>query len=121
MLLWSVGALSLAAAGGFVLLVLAQAAAGIARLRWPGVVHGLLGIAGFVLLVVGLDGPRRGVDQGAGDFGFIAAGFVAGALLLSLVVFVARMRRRPPSMLAIGVHATLAVGGLVMLAAYVAT
>ncbi len=73
-----------------------------------------------MLLLAGLGGPARGVAEGAGSFGMVAAGFVAGAVLLGSLVFVAGLRRRAPSMLALGVHATLAVGGVVMLLAYLA-
>ena len=119
-LTWSAWVLCLAVLGGMALVVLSQVSAGSVRVRWPGIVHGSLGLAGFVLLLAGLGGPARGAQQGAGSFGYIAAGFVGSAVLLGLVVFAARIRRRAPSMLAVGVHATLAVGGLVMLAAYLA-
>jgi hypothetical protein len=88
------------------------------RIWLPGMAHGLLGAVGFVLLLLGLRGPPRGVAMGAGQFGVIAAGLVACGLLLGGLVFLGRLRRRPPAALVIGLHATLAVGGLVMLAAY---
>ena len=118
MLGWSAWVLSAAALGGLGLVALAQSASPASRLRWPGWIHGGLGAAGFGLLVAGLRGPARGVAQGAGSFGLVAAAFVGAALLLGLVVLAARLRRKAPSMLAVGVHATLAVGGVVMLAAY---
>ena len=121
MLVWSAWVLCAAVLGGLGLIALSQVAAGYVRMRWPGVLHGSVGIAGFVLLVAGLGGPARGVQQGAGSFGTVAAWLVGAAVVLGLIVFAARIRRRPPSMLAIGVHATLAVGGLVMLAAYIAS
>ncbi len=118
MLTWSAWVLATAVVGGMALVVASQVAADWARMRWPGMLHGGLGIAGFALLLAGLGGPVRGAQSGAGSFGLVAAGFVACAVLLGLVVFAARLRRRPPSMLAVGVHATMGVGGLVMLAAY---
>ncbi len=87
--------------------------------RWPAAVHGSLGVAGFAALLAGLGGPPRGVRMGAGSFGLIAAGFLALALLVALTIIAAQLRRRPPPALAIAIHATFAIGGLVMLAAYV--
>ena len=121
MLAWSAGLMVAAAAMGVGLIVLSQIASRTTRLRWPGVLHGALGIAAFAALLAGLAGPARGVASGAGSFGTIAAIFVGIAVLLGLVLFSARMRRRPPSMLVVGLHASVAVGGLVMLAAYVST
>ena len=118
MLVWSAWILTAAAAGGMALVVLSQVAS--VRVRWPGILHGSLGTAGFILLALGLRGPARGAEQGAGSFGITAAALVGAAVLLGATILIARMRHRPPSMLAVGVHATLAVGGLVLLAAYVA-
>ena len=117
MLTWSAIVLTGAVLGGLVLVALSQAASPSWR-RWPGWLHGAAGLAGLALLLAGLGGPARGVQQGAGSFGLIAAGFVGAAAILGALVFAARLRQRSPSTLAIGVHATLAVGGLVMLAAY---
>ena len=121
MLVWSAALLSVAGLGGLALIVLSQVARDWLRLRWPGWLHGGLGVAGFVLLLAGLRGPARGVEQGAGSFGVVAAGFVGAAVLLGAFVFAARIRNRTPAMLAMGVHATLAVGGLVMLLSYLST
>ena len=118
MLTASAWLVSLAAAGGLVLIVLTQVSP--VHRRWPGWLHGGLGAAGFVLLLAGLGGPARGVAEGAGSFGYVAAGFLAGAVLLGSLVFVAGLRRRAPSMLTLGVHATFAVAGVVMLLAYLA-
>ena len=114
MLVWSAWMLSATALGGLVLIAVSQVAKDYARLRWPGFLHGLAGIAGFVLLAIGLRGPPRGVEQGSGSFGLVAASLMGSALLIGALAFLARLRRRAPSMLAIGVHATLAVGGVVM-------
>jgi hypothetical protein len=120
-LAWSAGLMLAAAAMGVGLLVISQIVSGPTRLRWPGLLHGALGIAAFAALLAGLGGPARGVASGASGFGVIAAIFVGVAVLLGLLLFSARMRRRPPSMLVVGLHASVAVGGLVMLAAYVST
>ena len=89
------------------------------RVWWPGALHGVAGIAGLALLVraLGVE-PPRGLSSGAGSFGTIAAVLIGAGLLLGLAAFAARWRRRPAGMLLLGSHATLAVAGLTMLAAY---
>ncbi len=109
--------LAAGALGGLVLVGLYQLPSA-RRLAWPGMIHGLAGLAGFVLLVLGLRGPARGVQQGVGSFGIVAAVLVGLALLVGATVAWSRWRRTAPSLLGIGVHATLGVAGLVMLAAY---
>jgi len=86
-------------------------------LRLAGPLHGLLGASGLALLLAALRGPARGVAYGASGFGTMAAVLLVCALLAGLLVLRARMRARDP-MLAIGLHATLAIFGLVLLAAY---
>ena len=84
-----------------------------------GALHGLIAIAGLALLALALRGPPRGVAQGTGSFGTIAAALIGMAALVGLTQLAARLRgRRLPGML-IGIHATLAVGGFVVLLAYV--
>lgn len=86
---------------------------------WPiRALHGILGIGGLGCLLLSLRGPPRGVDQGIGSFGAISAGLLAIAALAGLGIFFthAVKRRRAGSL--IGLHATLAVGGFVVLAAY---
>lgn len=85
---------------------------------WGGLLHGSLGLAGFALLLLGLGGPPRGVEQGAGSFGVVAAVFVGAALAMGLLIAAGQLRKRQPSILVIGLHATLAVFGLVVLVAY---
>ena len=118
MLTWSAWLLTGGVLLGLILVALSQAARPTAQPWWPGALHGVLGAAGLGLLVLGLGGPRHGVEQGAGSFGLVAAWLVAAALGLGSLLALARMRRRPPSMLVVGVHATLGVGGLVLLATY---
>jgi len=84
----------------------------------PGALHGLLGVIGFVLLLLALRGPPRGEALGIGSFGRIAAVLLALALLAGLATLVSRLRyRRLPGLL-IGIHATIAITGVVILAAY---
>lgn len=89
---------------------------------WPlGVLHGLLGFGGFIVLLLALRGPTRGMAQGTASFGMISAALFALAALIGLAIFNAcRIRHRRAGTL-IGIHATLAVSGFVFLAAYVFT
>ncbi len=104
---------------GLVLIVLSNTKPSRARIWAPGAVHGMLGAAGFALLVAGVaTGPVRGAAQGAGSFGVAAAGLAAGGLALGTMLFVGRLRARAPAMLVVALHATFGVAGLVMLAAY---
>jgi|KBSMisStaDraftv2_1062788.scaffolds.fasta_scaffold419869_2 hypothetical protein len=110
----------------FCLLLIAGAFGGVLAARhlrterpppaWPlGVVHGLIGIGGLLALLLALRGPSRGEAMGVVAFGGVAAWLLAFALLAGLAVLVARQRWR----LLIGVHATAAISGIVILAAYV--
>lgn len=84
-----------------------------------GALHGLIAIAGLALLALALRGPPRGLAQGTGSFGIIAAALIGMAALVGLTQLAARLgNRQLPGML-IGIHATLAVGGFVVLLAYV--
>ena len=52
---------------------------------WPlGALHGLIALAGLGLLALALRGPPRGLDQGTGSFGIIAAALIALAALVGL-------------------------------------
>ena len=84
---------------------------------WFGVVHGLLGGIGFVTLLFALRGPPHGAAMGVAQFGKVAAVLLAVALMLGLVVFVLRVRRRASGPV-IGIHAVIAISGIVVLAAY---
>ena len=84
-----------------------------------GALHGLIGIGGLAILTLALRGPPRGVEQGTGSFGTIATALIALAAFAGLFQFALRLRgRRLPGTL-IGAHATLAVGGFVILLVYV--
>jgi hypothetical protein len=86
---------------------------------WPlRTLHGLLGIGGLSCLLLSLRGPPRGLDQGVASFGAISAGLVAFAALAGVgVLFIHVVKKRRAGSL-IGLHATLAVTGFVILAAY---
>ena len=118
MLTWSAWLLTGGVLMGLVLIALSQVVPHGRQPWWPGALHGGLGFAAFCLLLVGLRGPARGVQQGAGSFGLVAAWLLAAALCGGGWIAFAHLRRRSPSMLVIGLHATLGVVALVMLAAY---
>ena len=56
--------------------------------------------------------------MGVGSFGAIAAVLLAVALLAGLIILAIRSRARQVSGLIIGIHATIAISGVVVLAAY---
>jgi hypothetical protein len=80
--------------------------------------HGLIGVGGLCWLLLALRGPPRGLDQGTASFGAVAATLLALAALAGLgILFLHRIRKRRAGTL-IGLHATLAISGFVVLAAY---
>jgi hypothetical protein len=80
--------------------------------------HGLIGLAGFFWLLLALRGPPRGLATGTSSFGVVAAVLIALAALAGAAILAAhRLKPRLAGTL-IGVHATLAVSGVVILAAY---
>jgi hypothetical protein len=81
--------------------------------------HGLLAIGGLSCLALALRGPTRGLDHGVASFGIIATLLITLAALIGVTFVATRVfKARIPEVM-IGVHATLAVGGFVILAAYV--
>jgi hypothetical protein len=86
---------------------------------WPvAAVHGLLGVGGLICLVLALRGPPRGLDRGTGSFGTIGATLIALAALAGGAILITHLRNRRGGATLIGIHATLAVSGFVVLAAY---
>jgi len=80
--------------------------------------HAGLALFGFGLLVAALQGPERGRATGTQSFGLIAAVALAIAAAFGVAMWaIGRRGRRIPALL-IGIHATVAVTGLVMLAVY---
>jgi hypothetical protein len=84
---------------------------------WLGALHAVIGLGGLGLLALALRGPTCGLDQGTGSFGMISAALIALAALIGGAIFARRLRQRRASAL-LAIHATLAVTGFVMLAAY---
>jgi hypothetical protein len=81
--------------------------------------HGLLAISGLGCLALALRGPPRGLAQGTASFGTIAATLITMAALVGGGLLAAHVFKRRIAGIMIGVHATLAVSGFVILAAYV--
>jgi hypothetical protein len=90
------------------------------RAPWPlALTHALIALGGFALLAVALAGPPRGAADGTAAFGLTAAVLLAIAAAAGFGIFVRfRLRRKGANGL-VGLHAALAVGGVVILAAYV--
>lgn len=113
--------------GIFTIAVLLGAALAVLHLRtnrmvappWPlGALHGILALTGLACLALALRGPPRGVEQGTASFGIIAAVLFVLAALFGARLLAARIFRKPIGGGTIAIHATLAVTGFVILAAY---
>ncbi len=112
--------LALAALLGSALAVLHLRMKGAAAPPWPlAALHGLLAIGGLSCLALALRGPPRGLDQGTASFGIIAIILTTLAALVGAGLLAAHVFRRRIPGIAVGIHATLAVSGLAILAAYV--
>ncbi len=112
--------LTIAVVFGALLAVLHMRDASAAIPPWPlAALHALAALTGFGLLLVALQGPPRGLDQGTGSFGTIAAALFVVAAMFGGGLLAARLRGRRAGSTLIGIHAMLAVTGLVILMAYV--
>lgn len=83
-----------------------------------GAVHGVVGSVGLVLLLLALRGPPRGAAAGVAGFGKAAAAVLTIALIAGLAALATHLRRRAIGGLFIAIHASMAIGGIVVLAAY---
>jgi hypothetical protein len=111
--------LGVAALAGLGLLALYQWVRPLGWWRLPGLGHGLAGLLGLAALLAALGGgPPRGVAMGAGSFGTVAGVLTGVAAALGVAGYVVRRRAPAAAQLAIGLHATFAVGGLTLLLAY---
>jgi len=89
-----------------------------AGLPWPlGALHGALGIGGLCCLALTLGGPPQGADQGTSSFGAISTALISLAAIVGFAAFAHFVKRRRAGLL-VGLHATLAISGFVILAAY---
>lgn len=112
--------LAIAVVIGALLAVLHFSKAGTALPPWPlAALHAVLALGGFGLLLMALQGPPRGADQGTASFGAVAAALFVVAAVFGGGLLAGRLRNRPPGTTLIGIHAMLAVTGFVILMAYV--
>jgi hypothetical protein len=87
---------------------------------WPlAALHGLLGLSGLGCLLLALRNSPLRPDHGTASFGVISAVLIAVAALVGGGIFAVRLAKSGRAGTLIGVHATLAVSGFVILAAYV--
>jgi hypothetical protein len=119
MLTAAFGILSAAVLLGAALAVLFMRGPAAPRAPWPvAALHGLLGLTGLCCLALSLRGPPRGAEFGVASFGAISTVLIALAALVGLgVFFTYRLKGRRAGGL-IALHATLAISGFVILAAY---
>jgi hypothetical protein len=83
-----------------------------------GAAHGTIGLTGLGVLIYLLPGSHRGEATGSQSFGVIAAALLAAAAAVGLGMLALHLRARRLSGGLVGVHATLAVCGFVILAVY---
>ena len=91
-----------------------------AAMRRPqfAALHGLLALIGLGCLILALGGPPRGLDQGTASFGIIAATVLALAAVLGGGLLASRIFKGRIGGGLVGIHATFAVSGFVILIAY---
>jgi hypothetical protein len=111
----SAGAILATVLLGLVLIALYARAQGRA-IRLVGPLHGICGATALALLILALRGPLPGAGLGISGFAPTAAVLLGLAILAGLWVRSIGLRGRDPT-LAIGIHATLAVFGAVLIAA----
>ena len=110
----------------FTIVVLLGAALAIQILRRPAqapsrVLAWLRGIAALLsygVLIAALTGPPRGAATGTQSFGLVAAILLLLAALIGILSLALHFRRRRMPGIAIGIHASAAIFGYVMLAVY---
>ncbi len=93
---------------------------GKAAWHWPlATLHWLLALLGLGCLLLALVRSPRLLDQGNSSFGIGAAALFALAALVGLSFLATQVLKGGYAGILIGIHATLAISGLVVLAAYV--
>lgn len=83
------------------------------------VLHGLIGLGGLSYLILALRQAPIRSGHGTTSFGATSAALIAAAALVGVAVFVLRSIGTARAGTLIGIHATLAITGFVILAAYV--
>jgi hypothetical protein len=78
-----------------------------------GIAHGLLGATALAALLVALQGPPRGVESGAGQFGTVSAVLFAAALITGIALLLLHRKG-----LVMAIHAGIAITGYVLFLAW---
>ncbi len=78
-----------------------------------GITHGVIATIGLGVLLLTLQGPPRGVANGAGSFGTIAAFLLAGALITGIGLLLLRRQS-----LVMAIHAAIAIIGYAVVLAW---
>jgi hypothetical protein len=80
--------------------------------------HGIAALISYGVLLVALMGPARGAATGTASFGLVAALLLLFAALIGIVSLGLHLFRRRMPGIAIGIHASVAIFGYVILAVY---
>ncbi|HEV8014920.1 MAG TPA: hypothetical protein VGP48_05285 [Stellaceae bacterium] len=80
--------------------------------------HGVAALLSYGVLLVALMGPARGAATGTQSFGLIAALLFLLAAAIGIAGLALHLRRRRMPGIAIGIHASVAIFGYVLLAVY---
>lgn len=80
--------------------------------------HGIAALLSYGVLLVALMGPPRGAATGTQSFGLVAALLLLLAALIGIVSLALHLFRRRMPGVAIGIHASVAIFGYVILAVY---
>jgi hypothetical protein len=110
----------------FTVVVLLGAALAIQIMRRPAQppprilawLHGSAALLSYGVLLVALMGPARGAATGTQSFGLVAAVLLLLAALIGIVSLALHLSRRRMPGIAIGIHASVAIFGYVILAVY---
>lgn len=112
--------LAVAAAVGALLAIPFLRGREVRRAHWAVTLgHGVVGAAGFAVLIVGLWRGVPASGMGTAGFGPAAAVLIGLAVVLGVSIALASFGRRRPGAALVAVHASLAIAGLVVLWALV--
>jgi hypothetical protein len=119
MLIIAFYSLACAALLGSALGILHMRSASGAAIPWPlAALHALLGLGGLGGLILALRGPPRGLAEGTAMFGTISAVLIIAAALLGCGIFLIHCLKARRAGTLMGLHATIAICGIAVLAAY---
>ncbi|HUC61640.1 MAG TPA: hypothetical protein VMF53_06765 [Alphaproteobacteria bacterium] len=91
---------------------------GAAPSRALAALHGAMALGGLGCLVLAIQGATRGTATGSADFGAIAAVMIALAAAIGGTMLAIHLLRRRVWGVLVAIHASLAIGGFVILAVY---